>query len=224
MREARFYEKIDGNMVRCKLCPHQCLISNGKKGLCGIRYAQEGRLFTIGYGNLSSAHVDPIEKKPLYHFFPGSYIFSIGGWGCNFKCKFCQNWTISQQIKQTASIIPPEKVVEEASFNSIGIAYTYNEPFINMEYLLDCSILAKKQKLVNVAVTNGFLLPQPLDEILPLLDALNIDIKSIEDKFYREQCGGKLGPVLDFIKKCVTARKHVAVSYTHLTLPTIYSV
>jgi len=167
---------------------------------------------------LSSVHVDPIEKKPLFHFHPGSSVFSIGGWGCNFKCSFCQNWSISQQVREGRTVIPPEEVVNEAIISgATGIAYTYNEPLINIEYIMDCASLAAKNNLLNIVVTNGFIQPGPAKEILPFIDALNIDIKSMDDSFYRQQCNGRLSPVLDFVKQCAACRKHVEL--TNLIIP-----
>ncbi len=213
-----FWRKIEDGKVQCGLCPHRCLIAEGKTGLCKIRRVERGGLVADGYGRVSSAHVDPIEKKPLYHFFPGSPIFSLGGWGCNFGCKFCQNWSISQGFNGGGRIHGPEEIVAEAGADdSIGIAYTYNEPLINMEFVHDCAALAAERKLVNVLVTNGFVEPGPADYILPVVDALNIDIKSMDDDFYRSQCGGSLEPVLSFAKQAVAAGCHVEI--TNLVIP-----
>ena len=218
MQTAKFWEKIDAARVRCHLCPHECVIADGKTGLCGIRKAENGELQAAGYGLLSSVNIDPIEKKPLYHFYPGTEIFSIGGWGCNFACAFCQNWTISQQVMLDSQRYSPDEVINKAiRANSTGIAYTYNEPLIAYEFVSDCARIAKQKGLANVLVTNGYINSGPANELLPLIDALNIDIKSMEDAFYRKQCRGTLKPVLDFTVQAVKAGCHVEV--TNLLIP-----
>jgi len=218
MKEALFWHAIDGGRIECELCPHQCRLAEGKYGICGIRTARGGKLLAAGYGLISSAHNDPIEKKPLYHFYPGKNIFSVGGWGCNFKCSFCQNWTISQQVNHDSSPVEPAEIVAAArAEKSIGIAYTYNEPLINIEFVSECARLARAGKLLNVLVTNGYVQSKPAESILPLIDALNIDIKGMREDFYRKQCGGKLQPVLDFSKQAVTAGCHVEI--TNLIIP-----
>ncbi|MFC1497057.1 AmmeMemoRadiSam system radical SAM enzyme [Verrucomicrobiota bacterium] len=218
MQTARFWEKTDKGQLSCQLCPHNCLLADGKTGLCGVRRAQDGELKAIGYGLLSSSAMDPIEKKPLYHFHPGSNIFSIGGWGCNFKCDFCQNWTISQQIiEQSDRYSPDEVVAKAAASDSIGIAYTYNEPLIAYEFVRDCARIARAKGLVNVLVTNGHINREPAAELLPLIDALNIDIKSMDSNFYREHCHGFLEPVLHFARQAVEAGCHVEL--TNLLIP-----
>lgn len=218
MKEALFWHAAEGGKLGCELCPHHCQVAENKYGLCGIRTARGGKMFAAGYGLISSVHSDPIEKKPLYHFYPGKGIFSVGGWGCNFKCKFCQNWTISQQIDLDSNFIPPEKIVAAAKAEkSIGIAYTYNEPLINIEFVSECAGLAHKSGLVNVLVTNGYIEKKPADFILPLIDALNIDIKGMDEEFYKKQCFGRLEPVLEFSKQAVNAGCHVEI--TNLIIP-----
>lgn len=218
MKNALFWHAVGTDKIECELCPHHCRITDGKYGLCGIRLAQAGQLLAAGYGLISSAHNDPIEKKPLYHFHPSKNIFSIGGWGCNLKCTFCQNWTISQQTDLKGSLVLPEKIVSAAKAErSIGIAYTYNEPLINIEFVSACAGLARKAGLVNVLVTNGYIEKKPADFILPLIDALNIDIKSMDEAFYKKQCSGALGPVLAFSKQAVTAGCHTEI--TNLIIP-----
>ncbi len=169
------------------------------------------------YGAVSSAHVDPIEKKPLHHFLPGAAIFSVGGWGCNFACEFCQNWTLSQQVGEGDACTPEQIVAYGRDAGSIGIAYTYNEPVVGFEFVLDCARLAKAAGLKNVLVTNGYLNPEPAAELLPWLDAANIDIKSMSDAFYRRYCRGSLQPVLDFAVQARRAGCHVEV--TNLVIP-----
>lgn len=215
------------NKVRCKLCPHCCLLSEGHTGLCKIRHCADGKLFAEGYGRISSENIDPIEKKPLKQFFPGEKIYSIGGWGCNFSCNFCQNWTISQQTpfdNATVTELNGERtysakdVVNRAcKSDGIGIAYTYNEPLISFEFVKDCAVLAHKTGLKNVLVTNGYINRIPATELLPHIDALNIDIKCVNDNFYVEQCGAHLQPVLDFSEQAVKQGCHVEI--TNLIIP-----
>ena len=213
-----FWQTASDSKVECGLCPHHCRLADGKRGLCGVRLAQAGQLCAAGYGLISSAHNDPIEKKPLYHFYPGKKIFSIGGWGCNFKCRFCQNWTISQQVDFNGSSVLPEKIVATArAEQSIGIAYTYNEPLINIEFVGECAQIARKAGLVNVLVTNGYIEKKPAEFILPLIDALNIDIKSMDEEFYKKQCFASLKPVLEFSRQAITAGCHLEI--TNLIIP-----
>ena len=214
--EARYYEKLDDGRVHCNLCPHGCTIAQGKSGLCIARENRNGTLTAANYGQATSVAMDPIEKKPLYHFHPGADILSIGSWGCNFRCSFCQNSGISQQ-RAASEYLAPEKAVELArQRKSIGIAYTYNEPLISFEYLCDTGKLAREAGLANVLVTNGFINPEPLAELLPFVDAMNIDIKSIQDDFYRDLCSGRVKPVLD---TAVAARKSTHVEITNLIIP-----
>jgi pyruvate formate lyase activating enzyme len=205
MKEAAYWRKLTDDMGQCVLCPHFCKIREGRAGLCRTRAFHEGRLTALGYGRISSQHVDPMEKKPLYHFHPGSSVFSVGGWGCNFACVFCQNASISQQgpERQGGAATTPAELVEQAVGSGCGaVAYTYNEPLVNIEFVLDCARLAREKGILNVLVTNGFVNPEPAADLLPLIDALNVDIKCIEDDFYTRQCRGALQPVLDF---CVQA-------------------
>jgi pyruvate formate lyase activating enzyme len=209
-------------MGECLLCPHACRIREGRAGVCRSRGFLEGRLTALGYGRISSAHLDPMEKKPLYHFHPGKSVYSIGGWGCNFACTFCQNASISQQAPEHDSGLchPPHTVIDAAlEQGSRAIAYTYNEPTVNIEYVMDCSSLAREKGVSNVLVTNGYINPGPAGELLPLIDALNVDIKCIEDDFYTRHCHGTLQPVLDF---CVQARQagcHIEI--TNLVIPNL---
>jgi len=219
LKEARFYKREAVNKVRCLLCPHRCFLPNNRTGICMARKNIDGVLYTLNYGEVTSYALDPIEKKPLYHFYPGSQIFSIGTWGCNLKCTFCQNWTISQQ-KVSAEYFEKESIVEMAlSEKSIGIAYTYNEPTIWYEFVYDTAKLAKEKGLKNVLVTNGFISEEPLKEILPLIDAMNIDLKSGSESFYREICSGQLPPVMRTIKQVFEAGVHLEL--TTLIIPTL---
>jgi pyruvate formate lyase activating enzyme len=197
--EARFYEKLPDKKVQCRLCPHQCVIAAGRTGRCRARVNEDGTLIAATYGALSSIGMDPIEKKPLYHFYPGTTILSIGSLGCTFHCPWCQNWQLIdfQADSRQAS---PEEVVQTAIRNeSLGIAYTYNEPWSFYEFVFDTAALAREKGLKNVLVTNGFFMPEPLEEILPLVDAMNIDLKGITDEFYQSQIHAPIQPVKDTI-------------------------
>jgi pyruvate formate lyase activating enzyme len=219
MREAQYYQKLDQEKVQCLLCPHRCIIYPNKRGLCGVRENKEGILETLIYGKVSSIALDPIEKKPLYHFYPGSSILSVGTAGCNFKCPFCQNWSISQVLPEEIYLeeINPETLVNIALKNkSIGIAYTYNEPFIWYEYVYDVSKLAKEYNLKNVLVTNGFVEEDPFLEIAPYIDAMNIDIKSINPDFYRKLCKGDLEKVKRII--VLAFEKGIHIELTNLII------
>lgn len=224
MREALFYVKENGDM-RCLLCPHACLIAPNERGKCKARINLDGELKTLVYGESDSEklyfHVDPIEKKPLYHFYPGSYSLSFGTPGCNLFCQNCQNYTLSQSTPNDIkdNFLKPEKIVELAKTHDCkSISYTYTEPTIFYEYVVDTSKIAKKQGIENVWVTNGFINPKPLREALPYIDAMNIDLKSFSDEFYQNVCGGKLRPVLETIK---TALKSTHIEITNLLIPTL---
>lgn len=218
-KEALFYEALPDGKVHCLLCPQSCRIDDGKVGFCRVRKNIKGKLYSLIYGQITSLALDPIEKKPLYHFHPGKYILSIGTKGCNLACPFCQNWTISQDDSVATESITSQELIKKAKeLNSFGIAYTYNEPFIWYEFVLDTAMLAKKEGLENVLVTNGFVNLEPLEKILPLIDAMNIDLKSIEDDFYRKVCRGRLNPVLETIKR---AHKSCHIELTNLIIPTL---
>ncbi|MCX5800647.1 MAG: AmmeMemoRadiSam system radical SAM enzyme [Candidatus Eisenbacteria bacterium] len=216
MVEAKHWTVLDAGKVRCDLCPHHCTLSGGQAGICMGRVNENGKLYSSNFGQVVSASLDPIEKKPLYHFFPGSLIFSVGPNGCNFRCPYCQNWEISQRETHT-SFVPPHELVRNAGRDgSVGIAYTYAEPLIWYEYVLECSKLAREAGLVNVLVTNGFIEKAPLAELLPLIDALNIDVKSVREEFYKKLCKASLEPVL---RTCETAKKVCHVEITNLLIP-----
>lgn len=215
--KAAYYEKLDGNKVRCRLCPADCLLTEGKVGICGSRFNRNGKLVTDNFGELVTACYDPVEKKPLYHFYPGSVIFSTGANGCNFSCDNCQNWEISQTKVQT-QFLAPANLVELASRNeSIGVAYTYTEPLIWFEYILQAGRLIHEAGLKNVLVSNGYINPEPLEEILPLIDAANIDLKGMKPQFYKTVCKGKLEPVLKNIRRFHEAGVHLEI--TNLVIP-----
>jgi pyruvate formate lyase activating enzyme len=206
VREASFYEKHDDHEVRCRLCRHLCLIPDGKRGICGVRQNSGGVLYTLVYGKPCSWHVDPIEKKPLYHFFPGSKAFSIATVGCNFRCLHCQNHEISQLPREekriTGFAMSPEEVVNQArSEGCRSISYTYTEPTMFYEYAFDIARLAKEAGLANNFVTNGYIEEEPLVAIRPYLDAANIDLKGFSSAFYKKVCGANLEGVVASIGK-----------------------
>ena len=212
MHEAMLYQKQDQGRVRCQLCAHGCLIKPGDRGICQVRENQEGTLYTLVWGKPISGSVDPIEKKPLFHFLPGSTSYSIATLGCNFQCGFCQNWNISQYPRQEkggeipgggphGELVPPGRVVQEAlTQDCASISYTYTEPTIYFEYAHDCMELAVRQGLKNVFVSNGYESPQCLEACRGLLHAANIDLKSFRDEFYKSECKARLQPVLDTLK------------------------
>ncbi|MDY6935769.1 MAG: AmmeMemoRadiSam system radical SAM enzyme [Spirochaetota bacterium] len=210
--EAQYYNVIDRSRVKCLLCPHNCVIQNGKTGICGVRKNVDSRLITTIYGELTAQAIDPIEKKPLYHFYPGSDILSIGTKGCNFSCFFCQNWHISQNLNVNTYYSNPEDIVADAkNNNSLGIAYTYSEPFIWFEFVMDCMISANKNGIKNVFVTNGYINSEPLKEILEYADAMNIDLKSFRESTYKKIMNGRLSSVLDTVQS-VYKRSHLEIT------------
>ncbi|OGV62159.1 MAG: AmmeMemoRadiSam system radical SAM enzyme [Lentisphaerae bacterium RIFOXYC12_FULL_60_16] len=216
--EAKYWHLESDQTVQCRLCPHACRIAPGRTGRCGVRRAVDGRLVAEGYGMISSAHLDPVEKKPLYHFHPGSTIFSIGGWGCNLTCQCCQNWNISQRGVDQGNVVLPDHVASEArQCGAVGVAYTYNEPLIGYEYVFDCARAVRAAGLVNVLVTNGFVALDPLNELIPWVNAMNIDLKSMDDAYYRRFCGARLQPVLDCIVRSCEAGIHVELTTLVIT-------
>ena len=213
---ATFFEEKDGGVI-CNLCPHKCFLKNGQTGICGVRFNENGILFTKNYGDISSISMDPIEKKPLYHFSPGTEILSVGTWGCNLKCKFCQNWEISQE-KPAIKVVTPDQLVQIAlSRGSKGIAYTYSEPIVWYEFVLDTSRIAHKKGLYNVLVTNGYIEIEPLKLLLQNIDAMNIDLKGFNSEFYKKECLGDYESVLKVIKFAYDYGVHVEV--TTLVIP-----
>lgn len=221
MIEALYYLSLEEKKVICKLCPHDCIIKDSKSGICNVRFNREGKLFSYVYGKPVAKNFDPIEKKPLFHFYPGTIIFSIGTQGCNLKCFFCQNSEISQALPQPdyIAILPPTEVIRLAGSrkHNIGIAYTYNEPVVFYEYMSDIAGLAKKYDYKNVMVTNGFINQEPLHELLDLMDAFNIDLKAFDETFYRKYTHSKLEPVLNTIKTVKKSGKHLEI--TNLIIP-----
>lgn len=223
MREAMLYEKKHESKVHCFLCNHHCRIKPDGFGTCGMRQNLDGVLYTHAYGETIAANADPIEKKPLYHFLPGTRSFSIATMGCNFQCDFCQNWQISQVNRQKGKTgrgleFAPGKIVEEAlSRNCQSISYTYTEPTIFFEYAYDTAMLAKDKGLGNVFVTNGFMTTEAIDAIRPCLDACNVDLKAFDKGFYKDICRGRLAPVLDTIRALREAG--IWVEVTTLVVP-----
>ena len=212
------------SMVQCGLCPHKCNLNQNKTGLCGTRKNIDGNIKSISYGQVTSLAVDPIEKKPLYHFYPGTTILSVGGFGCNMKCPFCQNYSISQQgIEVSQGYVSPEEMVEfdrkaTLKAGSIGVAFTYNEPFLSYEYLLDVAPLLKAEGQKVVLVTNGQICQEPLKAILPYIDAMNIDLKAFSEDGYKWM-GGDFKTTKNTIRLSLEAGVHVEV--TTLVIPGI---
>ena len=218
MKTADYFTVVSGaeKKVRCDLCPHRCLLTDGKTGICMVRRNEGGVLCTLTYFRPVSTAIDPIEKKPLYHFYPGSTIFSSGPNGCTFKCAFCQNCEISQMVQPTREI--PAKKFADMIINSrsIGIAYTYSEPYVWFETIMEVGRIVKECGLKNVMVTNGFMEQKPLKDLLTIIDAMNIDIKSINPGFYRRLCKARLEPVL---KTCEEVKKNCHLEITNLLIP-----
>ncbi len=224
MKEAILYEKLDDHYVRCHLCAHRCRIAPSKFGICGVRENRRGTLYTLVHGISIAESVDPIEKKPLFHVYPGSKSYSIATVGCNFRCEFCQNHDISQIPHKEGKIIGrssmPEEIIERAlKTGSKTIAYTYTEPTIFLEYALEIGRMAHEKDIKNVFVTNGFMTGEALEELAPWLDAANVDLKSFRNEFYEKYCGGRLQPVLDSLKRMKDLG--IWVEVTTLIMPTL---
>jgi len=223
MQEARFYEKVEDQKVQCHLCAHECKIDPGKRGICHVRENREGTLYTLVYGRLIAQNVDPIEKKPLFHFLPGTRSFSIATVGCNFMCLHCQNYDISQYPRAHQGQVmgeerTPEEVVGDAlATHCASISYTYTEPTIFMEFAQDTARLAREHGLKNVFVSNGFMTPQSATALGECIDGDNLDLKSMRDEFYRKVCKARLQPVLDTIQRLHAAG--VWLEVTTLVIP-----
>lgn len=222
MRQALFYETLEGKKVKCKLCNHYCIIYPGDTGICGVRKNEEGILYSLVYGKIVADHLDPIEKKPLYHFLPGSWSYSIATVGCNFKCSFCQNFQISQYPHLyggiTGSYTSPKEVVQRAiSQRAKSISYTYTEPTIFFEFAYDCAKLAVKAGLKNVFVSNGYMTKEVIDYIKPYLHGINVDLKAFREEFYKKFAKAKLKPVLESLKHLKT--QGIWVEVTTLIIP-----
>lgn len=219
IHEALFYEVLEDHKVRCQICPHRCRLRQGQTGICRVRSNVNGRLYSRNYAEVASIALDPIEKKPLYHFHPGRNILSVGTIGCNFKCAFCQNYQLAHQDPLTTPVSAAEMArlaMHSVAENSVGLAFTYNEPGIWLEYILDVAGILKGLNLKVVLVSNGFIEEKPLRQLLPLVDAMNIDVKAFSEAFYRRNCKGRLAPV----QKCVEmAAKEIHVEATTLLIP-----
>lgn len=218
------YEKTENNQVRCTLCAHRCRIKPDERGICGVRENRNGILESLVYGKVIAENIDPVEKKPLFHVYPGSKSFSIATVGCNFRCIFCQNHDISQMPRETGSIagrdVSPSFIVERAlTSGSKTISYTYTEPTIFFEFAYDIASIATGKGLKNVFVTNGFMTEEAIETISPYLHAANVDLKSFSDDFYRKRCGARLQPVLDSLKKMKALG--IWVEVTTLLIPTL---
>jgi pyruvate formate lyase activating enzyme len=225
MKEAMLFQRLDNRKVQCNLCYHRCIIQEGSYGICGVRQNIGGALFSLVYDKIIAAHVDPIEKKPLFQFYPGSKAYSIATVGCNFSCKHCQNADISQFTRERkghiiGDTISPEDIVRDAeSSGCTSIAYTYTEPTVFFELCFDTAILAHAKGIKNVFVSNGYMTPEALKEISPYLDGINIDLKAFTEKFYKEICGARLEPVLSTIK--LAKELGIWVEVTTLVIPTL---
>lgn len=203
---------------RCTLCPHACRLREGAVGKCRVRTVRNALPVDLSHGHISARQLDPIEKKPLYHFMPGSMVYSIGGYGCNFRCTFCQNWQIAQcGPKETMHVRPEDIVAEAQQCDAIGIAYTYNEPIISYAFVHETAVLAHEAGLQNILVTNGYVQPEPAQSLLRVMDAINLDIKSLDDAFYRRHCGGHAGPVLAFAEQAHAAKVHLEITNLLIT-------
>ena len=216
--EAAYWDKREDGKAQCRLCQFHCLIKDGRAGICGVKKNSGGRLLATAYGRTTSFNFDPIEKKPLYHFYPGSAILSVGVNGCNLNCDFCQNYQVSQEEAGTQYISPKELAQAAGEQGSIGVAYTYTEPLMWYEYVLDSAKLVKERGLKTVLVTNALLEYEPFDELLPYIDAMNIDIKSMDEDYYKKICHGMLAPVLRNVE---AAAKRAHVEVTNLVIPTL---
>lgn len=218
MREALHYEQ-QGQVVACKLCPKHCIITEGQTGFCRVRRNTGGKLYNINYAQATAQALDPIEKKPLYHFHPGSTILSLGTWGCNFACQFCQNWHIAQAQPQFTLLEPQAAAAlasQLVSQGNIGIAYTYSEPSVWYEYILDTARLVQAAGLSNILISNGFINEQPLQELLPYIAAMNIDVKAFTNEFYQKVCAGELTHVKRTVEQ---AAQQCHVEITTLIIP-----
>lgn len=216
MREARYYTKLKDQAVQCLLCPNFCYLPVGSVAGCLSRQNIDGVLYTINYSRTIALSSDPIEKKPLYHYHPGSKILSVGANSCNLHCDFCQNATLSQVPCHTSELTPAKLLSILQKGNLQQIAFTYTEPFTWYEYILDFATLAAQADIRIVLVTNGYINPEPLHELLPFIDAMNIDLKGMSEEFYQSLCAGKLAPVLETIKAAY-ARCHIEI--TNLLIP-----
>ena len=216
-----YFTPLDGGEVQCDLCPRRCRVSKGKRGFCRVRENREGKYYSLVYGNPCAVHLDPIEKKPFFHVLPSTTSFSLATVGCNFQCKFCQNWEISQAFPEDVYNydVSPEMIVKKAKeVGAHSVAYTYVEPTIFYEYMVDICQLVKKAGLLNVCHSNGFINPEPLKNLCNVMNAANIDLKGFTETFYRDLCSGELTPVLETLKTLKKEKVHLEI--TNLLIPT----
>lgn len=216
-----YFKPLKDGQIQCELCPHRCRVAKGKRGICRVRENRDGKYYSLVYGNPCAIHLDPIEKKPFFHVLPGSKSLSIATAGCNFQCKFCQNWEISQAFPEDVYSydVSSEFIVQKAKeMKADSIAYTYVEPTVFFEYMIDTGTIVKKNGILNVMHSNGFINPIPLRNLCKVLDAANIDLKGFTDTFYQELCSGELGPVLESLKILKNEKIHVEI--TNLVIPT----
>lgn len=221
-REAAWYKKLDGKQVECLLCPRRCKVADQETGWCGVRTNYEGVYYTQVYGRVATIHSDPIEKKPLFHFLPSTETFSLSTVGCNFECLFCQNWELSQfrpeQVKAPYGFVSPAKLVASAKKLGVkSIAFTYGEPVVFYEYVLDTARLSKRSGIPAVMITNGYIEPKPMDKLLEALSAVKVDFKAYDRAFYKKWCRGELDPVLKTMQRI--RKKGVWLEMVHLTIP-----
>jgi len=222
MKEALFYKPLQENKVHCYLCPHNCKINPDNRGICKLRKNINGKLVSENYARICSAGFDPIEKKPLYHYMPGMIIFSVGSIGCNLQCKFCQNYEISQSSIDEFNYLQEQSAedlirIAQSREENAGIAYTYNEPTIWYEFMLDIARMAKDVELKNIMVTNGFISEEPLLKLFDVMDAFSVDLKAFNDVFYKKLTGARLDPVLKNLKLIREAGKHLEVTNLVIT-------
>ena len=222
LTEARYYTKLDNKQVQCLLCPRQCIIGDGRRGTCQIRENREGKLYTLSYGKVCALNIDPVEKLPLYHVQPGSLRLNLATAGCNFSCRNCQNWQLSQHTPDEVHSLnlSPEEVVSNALTDRVSfLSFTYTEPTIFYEYMFDISKLAKSVGFKNLLNTNGFINPEPLKELLQYIDAVNIDLKGFTPEFYQENCSGELEPVLRSLR--LVKEEGIHLEIVNLVIPTL---
>jgi len=218
LKEALFYENLDSGKVKCTLCPKGCVIADSKTGVCDVRENVGGKLYSLVYEKPVAIHIDPIEKKPLYHFYPGSSILSIGTYGCNLDCKFCQNYDLSQEFEASSfefiDNVKPERIIEMCFEKKLKfVAFTYNEPTIYYEYMLDIAKLCKVNGLKTVSVSNGQINEKPLKQLINYIDAFNIDLKAFNNDFYKKICNGDLQTTKNTLKIIVEEKKHLEITF-----------
>jgi len=220
LKEASYYTQLENGLVRCELCPNRCLLKPGQRGLCNVRENINGKLYSLVYGQVAALHLDPIEKKPLFHFLPGSKAYSLATVGCNLDCQYCQNWDIAHRKPEEveAKKMTPEEVVQQAQASGAQvIAFTYNEPVVWYEYMRDIAQLAHQAGLKTVMITNGYINPQPLKDLLPFLDAVKIDLKAFNQETYAQLIRGRLEPVLEAAK--IVKESGTWLEIVHLVVP-----